>query len=217
MFILDMPNVPPQDVPVIIAQAEQAQQSTTSKERKMGVCKPIANLPGVAPHLGNLISPIVQAGIYSYLYEHQEIDRSAYATATASVLQNPKHGVMRLVTEADRGTLFSRSSGPLDPAAPAAYVYLPEQGYLGNDSATFLVDIGGKKIKVVYYFKVVDHPVGNDGDMEICKTGPYWKISTNLSPNGASTITSVEYQRTSGAGLALRHFDNVIANKERLD
>ncbi|MDD5058335.1 MAG: matrixin family metalloprotease [Sideroxydans sp.] len=109
-------------------------------------------------------------------------------------MQNPKHGVIRLVTEADRGTFFSSKSGPINPAYEP-YAYLPEQGYLGNDSATFLVDFGGKIVKVVYYFKVVDHPVGNDGDMEICKSGPYWKISSTLAPNGTSTLTSVEYQQ----------------------
>jgi len=188
MFIPDMPNVPPQEVPVMIAQASQA-QGTSVTEHAIGVCDPIGNMPGVAPNLTNTISPKIQAQIYFNLYAHQKID----GTATVTVLQNPKHGVLRLVTEADRGSLFSSDSGPTDPANNPLYVYLPEQGYLGNDSVTMLVDIGGKRVKEVYYFKVVDHPVNNDGDAEICTSGPFWKISSSLDSNGNSTITSVEH------------------------
>jgi hypothetical protein len=187
MLIPDMPNVPPQEVPVMIAQANQSQQGATVVERRIGVCQPIANMPGVAPHLGNTLDPKVLAQIYFDVYEHQKVD----GTATVTVLQNPKHGILRLVTEADRNILFT--GGALDPADPL-YVYLPEQGYLGNDSITMLVNIGGKTVKEVIYFKVVDHPVGNDGDSAICTKGPFWKISSTLDANGNSTITSVEYQ-----------------------
>lgn len=190
MFIPDMPNVPPQEVPVIIAQAEQAQQS--EGERKMGVCFPIDNSPGLTPHGGNVIGPITGAKLYFRLYESNKVD----GTATVTVLQNPKHGVLRLVTEADRGTLFSRGSGPLKPDA-GLYAYFPDQGYLGNDSATILVDIGGKTVKEVFYFKVVDHPVGNDSDMEICKNGTYWKISSTLNPDGTAPLTPSNTSRPS--------------------
>jgi hypothetical protein len=187
MLISDMPNVPPQEVPVMIAQANQGQQGATVAERKIGVCQPIGNMPGVAPNLTNVIGPKLSAQIYFDSYEHQK----AEGITTVTVLQNPKHGVLRLVTEEDRNILFT--GGPLDPTDPL-YVYLPEQGYLGNDGVTMLVNIGGKTVKEVYYFKVVDHPVNNDGDLEICKKGPFWKISSTLDANGNSTITSVDYQ-----------------------
>jgi hypothetical protein len=173
MFIPDMPNVPPQDVPIIIAQANQAQQGVAVTERKIGLCAPIANISGVAPHLGNVLDLKVLAQIYFDSFEPQNVDGSA----TVTVLQNPKHGVLRLVTEADH-----LGVGVFDPADPG-YVYLPEQGYLGNDSAIILVDIGGKTVKEVIYFKVVAHPVGNDGDLEICKKGPFWKITSSVGRN----------------------------------
>ena len=124
------------------------------------------------------------------MYENKTVTGSA----TITVLQQPKHGTLRLITEDDRGTLFSSSSGPLKPTA-SLYAYLPEKGYLGKDSATVLVEIGGIKVKVVYFFQAIDGSSGNDGYEVLCgKRGSHWKISSTLDTNGTSTITAVDYQ-----------------------
>jgi hypothetical protein len=187
------PIVPtPQNVPVMIAQANQAQPNDVTKTRTLGVCYPA---PSEQYTGDNTISPIAAAETYLYLYEHQ---KSVTSPATVTVLQQPKHGVLRLVTEADRGTLFNGDHGPLDPAIAAAkgfYAYLPENGYL-KDSATLLVDFGGGiKVKLVLFFKDFRGTLGNTGWEDLCsKTGKMWKISSTLDANGNSTITSVEYQ-----------------------
>ncbi|MEO7623423.1 MAG: hypothetical protein ABIS30_10200, partial [Gallionella sp.] len=187
MFIPDMPNVPPQYVPVMIAQANQAQANDTTTTRTIGVCDPS---PNNNYSLENVIEPVGEAGFYLRSYEHQQVRD----IGTVTVLQQPKHGVLRLVTEADRGTLFDSSAGPLKSDS-ALYAYLPEQGYLGNDKAVMLVDIAGVKVKVVYFFKAVGGPLGNYGVEEFCgKRGYHWKISSTLDANGNSTITSVDYQ-----------------------
>ena len=178
MFIPDMPNVPPQDMPVMIAQANQAQPSDVTTTRTMGVCRIMANAANANFSLENTIIPKVSAGGYLYLYEHQMYEQQKIATspATITILQNPKHG-----------TLADNGSG--------VYAYLPEKGYLGKDSATVLVDIGGIKVRVVYFFQTLDVPtVADELDESLCKKGPHWKISTTLDPNGTSTLTSVEYQ-----------------------
>ena len=43
MAISDMPNVPPQDTPVMIAQASQAQQGSAKVSRTVGVCRALSN------------------------------------------------------------------------------------------------------------------------------------------------------------------------------
>lgn len=61
--------------------------------------------------------------------------------------------------------------------------YLPNSGYIGRDSATFLVEIGGYRVKVVYALNVLNHPVGGtEGydpyeDEKNCPKGEHWKIS----------------------------------------
>jgi hypothetical protein len=69
MFIPDMPNVPPQDVPAMIAQANQVQAGDTIKTRTLGVCLPV---PNKSYSLSNAISPVSEAGFYLQQYEHRE-------------------------------------------------------------------------------------------------------------------------------------------------
>jgi len=177
MAIPDMPNVPPQNVPVLIAQANQGQTGAAATIRTLGVCAPS---PSDRYSLDNVIEPINTAQIYFNSIEH----RSVTGPATTTILQQPKHGVLRMITEADRGTLFNSSAGPLRPEL-GLYAYLPEQGYLGNDSGTVLVDFGnGNQVKVKYYFQAIEGGLGSDWGTEWCsKTGVFWKISSTLDAN----------------------------------
>lgn len=184
IFIPDMPNALPQDVPVMIAQANQAAAGEAKTIRTLGVCFPA---PNKIYSLENVIEPIGDARAYLRMYEHQKVK----VPATTTVLQQPAHGVLRLVTEAD-GNRFGEGTFV---AANQLYVYLPELGYEGRDRATVLVEIGGIKVKVEYFFQAISGVLGNTGSTDRClDTGPYWKISTTLNPDGTNTLTSVEYQ-----------------------
>ncbi len=188
MFIPDMPNVPPQNVPVMIAQANQAQAGNPAKIRTLGVCSLV---PNHNYSLENVRDPILSVRDYLEAYEH----RTAPGSATTTILQQPKHGVLRLVTQADVGTILPSGGDPVDPAA-ALYFYLPDSNYVGKDTASIQVDFGnGLKFNVKFYFQATD-VISNDwiGDYYCGKTGPYWKISSTLDANGNSTLTSVEYQ-----------------------
>ena len=192
MFIPDMPTVPPQAVPVLIAQANQAQEGDVKTIRTIGVCEPV---PNEDYSLENAISPIGAAGFYLWNFEHKQVPH----IGTVTILQQPKHGILRVLTEAD-GKRFG-FEGKFAPA-DAGYVYLPEKGYLGKDSATALVEIAGVKVKVVYFFQAWPGGLGNTGLERLCgKRGYQWKISSTLDTHGHSTLTSVFYQSNiSGVG-----------------
>jgi hypothetical protein len=187
MLVPDMPNVPPQNVPVMIAQANQAQPNDVTTIRTLGVCAPT---PNHNYSLENVVDPIGVTQDYMQAFEPKTVT----GPATTVILQQPKHGVLRLITEADRGTLFSSTSGPLDPADPG-YAYLPNDGYVGKDSATIQVDFGnGLKVNLKYYFQAISGVLGNTGLEDLCsKTGVFWKISSTLDASGNSTLTSVDY------------------------
>jgi hypothetical protein len=187
MLVPDMPNVPPQFVPVLIAQANQAQPNDVTTIRALGVCQPVPNNNNNYS-LDNVEDPILSAIDYMQAFENKTVT----GPATTVILQQPKHGVLRLVTEAD-GNSFGEGTFV---AADQLYVYLPEQGYVGKDSATIQVDFGnGLKVNVKYYFQAINGVLGNTGQIDLCsKTGVYWKISSTLDSNGTSAITSVEYQ-----------------------
>src|SRR6266705_1328324 len=189
MFIADVPNIPPQDMPVVIAQASQAQAGNVQTMRTIGVCEPV---PNEDYSLENVFSPKGSAAYYLRMYERQSVADTDPATVT--ILQQPKHGILRLLTEADRGMLFSDTAAPVNPA-DGAYVYLPNKGYVGKDSATALVEIAGVKVKVVYFFQAWAGGLGNTGLEELCgKRGYHWKISSTLDSNGNSMLTAVDYQ-----------------------
>jgi hypothetical protein len=147
----------------------------------MGVCYPVPN----ANYSGeNTFLPIADAGLYLWSYEHRHVQN----IGTTTILQQPKHGILRLLSETDRGTLFDSSAGPVNPA-DGGYVYLPEKGYVGKDTATFLVEIAGVKVKVVYFFQAWAGGLGNYGIEMLCgKKGYHWKISSTLDSNRNSTL-----------------------------
>ena len=181
---IDMPNVPPHDVPVMIAQANQAQPGNTTTVRTLGVCSPAPNHNYSGD---NGLVPIGSAQDYFMLFE----SRTVTGPATTTIVQQPTHGVLRLQTEAD-GNRFGEGTFV---AADQLYVYLPDLNYVGKDSGTVLVDFGnGLKVNVKYFFQAINHPLGNAGLQNACnKTGIYWKINSSLDTNGTSTITSVDY------------------------
>ncbi len=197
MLIPDMPNVPPQNLPVLIAQANQAQPNDVTTIRTFGVCSPVPNHNYSAE---NGEDPIGVAQAFMQAFENKTVT----GPATTVILQQPKHGVLRLVTQADVGTILSSGGDPVDPAA-ALYLYLPVDGYVGNDSATIQVDFGnGLKVNVKYYFQAINGVLGNTGLEDLCsKTGNFWKISSTLDANGSSTLTSVEYQQNIASADAL--------------
>jgi hypothetical protein len=152
------------------AQAKPTLRTEASGIRTLGVCFPA---PNQVYSLENVIEPRGDAENYLDYYEKRTIEGPAAIT----VLRQPTHGVLRLVTEADRGKLFSASSSALAPDA-GLYAYLPENGYVGKDRATLLVKRGGIEIKIEYYFQAINGVLGNTGVERHCKgTGPYWKIS----------------------------------------
>jgi hypothetical protein len=183
-----MPNLPPQDTPVMIAQANQA-QAGNAMVRTIGIC---ATAPNQNYSGENGLAPIYSSQSYFEMYEN----RTVTDPATTTILQHPKHGTLRLITEADRGTLFSSQSGPLNPA-DTGYAYLPDSNYVGKDSATILVDYGSVKVTVKYYFHAVSGPVGDYWIEKYCAPkGMYLKISSTLDANGNSTVTAVDYLPT---------------------
>jgi hypothetical protein len=155
MFVMDVPNIPPQYAPMMIAQAVQAQGNADKSDRTVGVCSLVENpmrYTGI-----NGIGPIGAAQVYFQSVERQEIS----PVGSVRLLSSPRHG-----------TLEPRAD------APGGYLYRPEADYFGPDRATFLVEMGGKKIRVEYFFRVLQGVADTYyEDKQYCPKGEYWKIS----------------------------------------
>jgi hypothetical protein len=74
--------------------------------------------------------------------------------------------------------------GELKEEGGKYFRYTPVVGYIGSDRATFLVEIGGLKVKAVYHFKIIDGGAigGTEADdKQNCPKGMFWKISLKLN------------------------------------
>lgn len=159
--MLDLPpDVQPQHTPIVIA---QTQRTDTKIDRVLGVCHAIGN-PALTPSPGgysavnSLGSPAEWVRRYYKLYEQRTIGDPALVI----VSQNPEHGALKEAVQ---------------PGEPRGnYWYFPEQDYLGQDQATFLVKVGGLTVKVVYLFKV-EPVVDYKTEEKVCPPPSMWKIS----------------------------------------
>ncbi len=167
--MIDMLDMPPSYAPVVIAQASQAKPRNASTARTIGVCHLIENPPNPPGSAVNTMDPTLSAWTYLKRRERPTpnwLTVDEYKAARVSVLQDPAHGLVK--DEGDGG-----------------YRYAPTPGYYGQDRATLLVEIGGLKIKLMYFFKVMQGvPGGTEGndpynDKKLCPNGMYWKISLN--------------------------------------
>lgn len=150
------PGSPAQNAPALMA---QVQKPASAFDLKIGVCAPMENNPGNQLP-GGTIEPVHDVTDYYWRTGKENLYGMA---GTATLLKGPEHG---------------KFDGP--EHNDDAYGYTPNDGYLGPDSATFLVQLGGRKVEVVYYFTMVSHPFGNQDpteDKSLCPHGYSWKMT----------------------------------------
>jgi len=153
MFAVDIPDVPPQYAPVVIAQAGGAKQSAAKTDRILSVCQLIENPPMMPGGSAvNSMSPILALRNYFKVQEKRIVE----GPSTATVLENPKDGELK-----DQGTSVLRN-GTLVDTGERRYSYLAAPSYLGKDRSVLLVEMGGMRIRVVYSYHVVDVVEGNE-------------------------------------------------------
>jgi len=167
--MIDMPDVPPQHAPVMVAQASQAKQANATADRTIGACHLIENPPDPPMTAVNSMSPVLS--VWNYLKRQERptpewLSTDAYNAAKVSILQGPGHGVLE-----DKGD--------------GNYLYVPTRDYYGQDRATLHVEIGGRTVRIIYFFSLLSFvPGGTEGynpysDKKYCPKGRMWKISLN--------------------------------------
>ena len=151
MFTVDIPYVPVQDTPIVLAQAATtaAGGATSSPDYLLKTCMEVSSstasraVPNLVDAAGMLV---VQIGNR----EHRYID-PATATVKLILLENAKHG-----------ELVPETSG----SGWVSYTYSSKPGYLGKDEAVFLAEFQGKRYKVVVNLVVskdlIENPLTSD-------------------------------------------------------
>ncbi len=174
MFVMDVPDVPPQYAPVVIAQTTQARRTQAETDGTIGVCQlvsnPIRKLESGAYSAVNSVGPLGATGVYLYRQEGKKIGEMG----TVTILNEPAHGILE----------------PIEGARGTGFYFIPEPDYIGSDRATFLVEAGGKKYRVEYFIQVqTGIGVGDYENPQLCPNGEYWKISLNPDDPNAPIYT----------------------------
>ncbi len=148
-----------------------AQISNNSSKRKyvVGDCSGINNSEGFTTENSRfIIEPNLAA---SYL--NRVAKKELHLSSDVKISVEPKHGKIDIGQD-DKGR--------------AIYYYHPDKGFFGKDEARFVVSSGNVEVEVRYYFHVVNHPIGNLTDQELCKNKTLWRISENMpNPLGDNT------------------------------
>lgn len=131
-----------------------------------------------------------------YLREHDH--HNFEGKTSVSVLKRPTHGV-------------------LENGGDGNYAYFPEKGYIGKDRATLLVEVGGKKVKMEYFFRVMqsipqDYETGPSKyeESKCPKKVRVWKISSTLDPNGNNTLIAAEFQSSATNAVGTPDVDAAV-------
>jgi len=127
--------------------------------RAIGVCG-LIDINSSVNSAGNVISPLDSAYAYFAGIEHRSMKEGGKVT----LLQDAKHGSLKVTPTGN-------------------YRYFAAQGYVGFDSATFLVELGSLRVKVIYSIHVMNGvPDASDSwdpyqDKKYCPKGEMWKVS----------------------------------------
>ncbi|MFZ6770361.1 hypothetical protein ACO0LM_25175 [Undibacterium sp. Di26W] len=130
MFMMELPATTFQETAqhsTIVATTQVAEKF----DRTIGICHLSENF-GQPLSAADSMSPILALENYYRKREKTKIEGNGIAT----ILKAPTNGA-----------LSSLGSGN--------FLYLPNKGFIGNDRATLFVKFGEKRVKVEYFFKVM--------------------------------------------------------------
>lgn len=186
MFVMDVPpDVPPQYAPIVVAEAKQARQE--NKERTIGVCALIESRPESRESAVNSVDVLGIVSAYLRSSEGVPVSDANFYAAKMTLLEEPKHGVLEMDQE-------------------GAWYYVNVPNFSGSDQAAFLVEMGGYKVSVKYFFNVMPNVPGSGeegspyDDKRLCPNGMVWKISFDENDPTAPIYT---FQHTSQLTSAL--------------
>lgn len=151
MFTMDVPYIPVQDAPIVLAQtAAPAAGSTPQPDFILKDCQQTEST-GDPRSAMRAVDPAYL--LHNYLAPKYDIDLAAVKTA---LMEDTTHGKITTV---------------VDNLGRTWYRYDPEPNYVGNDRAVFMAEFMGKRFKIVLNLVVSlvvdEHPL-MDGEKPVC-------------------------------------------------
>jgi hypothetical protein len=170
LFTIDMPYVPAQETPIVLAQASAAVGASPQPDYILNECQETEST-GDPSSAFRTVDPAGMLRVFLQAKEGRRIESSA--VKNIAMLQNATHGKITSV---------------IDNTGRPWYAYDAEPNYTGDDQAIFLAEFEGKVYKVIVKL-VVAPTVGEspleDGEEPVCP--PPQLIKVNGKPVSGST------------------------------
>ena len=155
MFIMDVPYVPAQDTPIVLAQTT-APNVATQTDYIFATCKETEST-GDPSSAMRTVDPAGMLKVYLQAKEGRRIESSA--VRNIAILQNTTHG---------------KISSVIDNTGRPWYAYDPTPDYIGNDKAVFQAEFEGKVYKIVLELHVF---IGVDENNPTCPEPTLIKVN----------------------------------------
>jgi predicted chitinase len=221
VLFMSSPTVPPQQAP-IISTLKSSAASSSGLFGKVGVCSLIPAAGDISSFgrlsLYPLSANVYANNIFSVKPPPDGYSAHDYEGAKVTLLKGPNHG-----------TLDSSD----------IYAYSPNQGYVGNDQVTYLVDIEGYKIQVTFFLKVIHSDIkeaptssvnglsnsemyskATDYSLKFfntfknrCPDPNWWQIATSNNSNGQPSAQTTG-NNTSGISVTFGNLGSSVVGQE---
>lgn len=181
MFIMDVPSVPAQQAPIVLAQATTPTLGNTSQPDF--ILKDCQETSRIEPQIFNYFSPAAMLGDYLGRSSNRNIayDPSVLATIKVTLLEGTKHGEISVVN--------------------GSYFYEPTPDYLGKDKAIFMAEFEGKHYKIVVELHVLTNVMENMPSS--CPPPKLIKVNKPASGNFDYDLNSISVTFADLEGAAL--------------
>jgi len=148
MFTMDVPYVPAQETPIVLAQAV-APAGTPQPDYILNTCKETEST-GDPRSAMRTVDPAGMLAVYLQNYAKRTVDMAMLSAIKTTLLQGAQHGKITSV---------------IDNTGRPWYAYDAEPNYTGNDQAVFLAEFEGKVYKIIV--KLVVSPTVGESPLEI--------------------------------------------------
>ena len=195
MFTIDIPYVPVHDVQTVVSALAATEQSPAALQqrleetlastagRKSVTVENCQDVSSLSPNGSFNSIPVLQGVLKSLGYSTKQIESGKVPTAVreaikVTVIESPRHGTV---------TRFAT------PTNAYFWQYVPEAGYRGNDRVTFLVEVEGRRFKLITNLlveRVVDE-FANPPDCE--KLFSPRKVTNGIASDSSTSAPILSY------------------------
>jgi len=193
MLPMDMPNAPPQETPIVLAQAATPSAGGTQPDYLLNACKEVPS--GAGETAMNAISPAGMLAAHLGNLSHRYIDLAAQATMKLTQLESVSHGQLHAKTASGR----------------VYYMYESEPGYVGKDKAVFMAEFEGVRYKIVVNIVVSEELYRNplvEGEEPACPPPQLIKVNKPASGSSFYDLNSPSTSLRTGISVTFVNFKN---------